>query len=403
MESFNYEVVQPNGKSKSGTIEAQNLEAAKAKLSSDGSLIVKLAQANALNKDIDIHIGKAVKPRELGVFCRQFESILNAGVTVIAALDMLANQTENKAFKKAIKSVSNEVQRGETLADAMSHYPKIFPEIMIHMVSAGEASGSMDTTFSRLAEHFEKDAHLKGMIMKSMIYPIILIIVIIVVVAIMMIKIVPTFTESFDDLGGGELPAITKFVMSVSDFFVNYWYVMILGVAGIILAYTAVKKTESGAMLIGRIALKIPLFGTLSIKTASARLTRTLSTLMASGIQMVDAVEIVRKIMTNEVVKQALKKAEEDVTHGLPLSKPLTDSGVFPPVVSHMIEIGEQTGNMEDMLDKIADYYDDEVEMATEALMAALEPIIIVIMAIVVVPIVLAIMLPIYSMYNNIG
>lgn len=403
MENFNYEIVQPSGKTKTGTLEAPNLEAAKAKLSSNGSLIVKIAPANALNKDLDIHIGKAVKPRELGVFCRQFESILNAGVTVITALDMLSNQTENKSFKNAIKNVSSEVQRGETLADAMSHYPKIFPEIMIHMVSAGEASGSMDTTFSRLAEHFEKDAHLKGMIVKSMIYPIILILVIVVVVAIMMIKIVPTFTASFDDLGGGELPAITKFVMSVSDFFVDYWYVMLLIVAGIVVAFKAIKNTDSGAMLIGRIALKIPLFGTLTIKTASARLTRTLSTLMASGIQMVDAVAIVRKIMTNEVVKRALKKAEDDVTHGLPLSKPLTESGVFPPVVCHMIEIGEQTGNMEDMLDKIADYYDDEVEMATESLMAALEPIIIVIMAVVVVPIILAIMLPIYSMYDSIG
>ena len=403
MESFNYEVVLPDGKSKTGTIEAQNLEAAKAKLSSNGNLIVNIAQANALNKDLDIHIGKAVKARELGVFCRQFESILNAGVPVITALDMLSNQTENKTFKNTIKNVSGEVQRGETLADAMSHYPKIFPEIMIHMIAAGEASGSMDTTLDRLAGHFEKDAHLRGMIMKSMIYPIILILVIIVVVAIMMIKIVPTFTSSFDELGGGELPGITKFVMSVSDFFVDYWYIMLLIIAGVAVAFTAFKKTDTGAMIVGRIALKLPLVGTLSVKTASARLARTLSTLMASGIQMVDAVAIVRKIMTNEVVKRALKKAEEDVTHGLPLSKPLTESGVFPPVVCHMIEIGEQTGNIEDMLDKIADYYDDEVEMATEALMSALEPIIIIIMAVVVVPIILAIMLPIYCMYDSIG
>lgn len=178
---------------------------------------------------------------------------------------------------------------------------------------------------------------------------------------------------------------------------------MLLIIAGIAVAFTAFKKTDTGAMIVGRIALKLPLVGTLSVKTASARLARTLSTLMASGIQMVDAVAIVRKIMTNEVVKRALKKAEEDVTHGLPLSKPLTESGVFPPVVCHMIEIGEQTGNIEDMLDKIADYYDDEVETATEALMSALEPIIIIIMAVVVVPIILAIMLPIYSMYDSIG
>lgn len=402
MESYKYEVVGPDGKTKTGTLEAVNLEMATAELKSGGNLIVSIARASALNKDLDIHIGKLVKPRELSVFCRQFESVLNAGVTVIAALDMLAQQTENKAFRRAIEEVRNAVQKGETLADAMSMYPKIFPEIMIHMVAAGEASGSLDTAFDRMAGHFEKDAHLRGMIVKSLIYPVILILVIIVVVAVMMIKIVPTFTASFDEVGG-ELPAITKAVMAVSDFMVGSWYIMLLVAVGIVLFVRAFKKTERGAMLFGRLALKIPLFGNLSIKTASARLTSTLSTLLASGIQMVDAVHIVGRIMSNEVVKRALKKAEEDVTHGIPLSKPLAESGVFPPMVYHMIEIGEETGNMEDMLDKISNYYDDEVEMATQSLMAAMEPLIIVLMAVVVVPIILAVMMPMYSLYDSIG
>lgn len=403
MESYKYEIVGADGKTKSGTIDASSLEAATAELKTGGNLIVSIGRATALNKDLDIHIGKPVKARELSVFCRQFESVLNAGVTVIAALEMLGQQTENKPFKKAIEEVAASVQKGETLADAMAAHPKIFPEIMIHMVAAGEASGSLDTAFDRMAGHFEKDAHLRALIVKSMIYPIILILVIVVVVAVMMIKIVPTFTASFDELGSGELPAITKMVMGVSDFMVGSWYILLLIAVGIGLFIRAFKKTDSGALLFGKLALKLPLFGVLTIKTASARLTSTLSTLLASGIQMVDAVHIVRKVMGNEIVKRALKKAEEDVMHGVPLSKPLSDSGVFPPMVCHMIEIGEETGNMEDMLDKISSYYDEEVEMATQSLVAALEPLIIVIMALVVVPIVLAIMMPMYSMYNNIG
>lgn len=401
MAVYKYEIILSSGKSKNGTIEAPNMEAAAVELKEGGSLIVSLALAGALNKDVEIHIGKAVKPRELSVFCRQFQSVLHAGVTVIAALEMLAEQTENKTFQKTIVEVRDSVQKGETLADAVGEHPKIFPDIMIHMIAAGEASGSLEQTFDRLAEHFEKDAHLKALVGKSMIYPIVLVVVIIAVVAIMMIKIVPTFTATFDELDA-ELPAITLAVMGVSDFLVNRGYIILLVVAAAAFLIREVKKTENGALFFGRMGLKMPLFGKLAIKTAAARLTRTLSTLMNSGIRMVDAIHIVGQIMTNEAVRRVLERAEEDVTHGIPLSKPLEESGVFPPMVYHMIGIGEETGNMEEMLDKIADYYDEEVEMATQSLVAALEPLIIVVMALVVVPIILAVMMPMFSLYSAI-
>ena len=359
-------------------------------------------RANAFNKDLEIHIGKAVSVREMSVFCRQFESVLNAGVTVVEALDMLSEQTENKPFANAIAEVRDSVQRGETLAVAMAEHPKIFPNLMVQMVAAGESSGGLDKAFSRVGSQFEKEAHLKGLIIKSAIYPVILILVIIVVVAIMMIKIVPTFTSQFDEVGG-KLPGITLAVMAVSDFFVHSWYFLVAIIAGIAIFIHAWKKTESGAHMLGKFILKVPLVGPLSIKTASSRMTRTLSTLMGSGVQLVDALGLVTEMMGNAVVKQALKDATEEVSRGIPLSKPLADSGVFPPMVYHMIEIGEETGNMEDMLDKVAAYYDEEVESATEALLAAMEPLIIIVMAVVVVPIVLAIMMPMYSLYDSIG
>lgn len=402
MASYKYEIIGPDGKAKSGTIEAASMEVATAELKAGGSVVVSITRANAFNKDLEIHIGKAVSVRELSVFCRQFESVLNAGVTVIEALNMLAEQTENKQFRAALEDVRDSVQKGETLSHAMGQHPKIFPDLMVRMIEAGETSGGLDKAFNRVGSQFEKEAHLKGLIIKSAIYPIILVVVIIVIVAIMMIKIVPTFTESFDEVGG-QLPGITRAVMGVSDFFVHSWYFMVLGVAAFVVFIKALQKTENGALFLGRLGLHLPLVGQLNIKTASARMTRTLSTLMGSGIQLVDALHLVTDMMSNEIVKRVLRKAEEEVTHGIPLSKPLADSEVFPPMVYHMIEIGEETGNMEDMLDKIAEYYDEEVEMATQTLLAAMEPMIIIIMALVVVPIVLAIMMPMYSLYDSIG
>ncbi|MCI6242174.1 MAG: type II secretion system F family protein [Agathobacter sp.] len=402
MPSYKYEIIGPDGKPQSGQIDAINIEAASGELKAGGSVIVSISKANALNKDIDIHIGKAVSVRELSVFCRQFESVLNAGVTVIEALSMLAEQTENKSFKSALEDVRDAVQKGETLAAAMSEHPKIFPPLMIQMIAAGETSGGLDKALNRMGTSFEKDAHLKGLIVKSAIYPCILILVIIVVVAIMMIKIVPTFTESFDEVGG-QLPGITLAVMAVSDFFVNSWYIMLIVLVAVVLFLKEFKKTSVGAELFGKLGLKAPLFGKLNIKTACARMTRTLATLLASGIQLVDAIRLVAEMMSNAIVKHALEEAQEEVTRGISLSKPLADSGVFPPMVYHMIEIGEETGNMEDMLDKVSEYYEDEVEMETQSLLAAMEPLIIIIMACVVVPIVLAIMMPMYTLYNNIG
>lgn len=401
MATYKYEIVKPNGKSKKGTIEAKDEESAKNQLRSDGSFLIACSKASALESDIQISIGSPVKGQEMSVFFRQMQSVIHAGVTIIDALDMLQESTSNKVFKKALVEIRDMVQRGETLSSAMKKYPKIFSEIMVYMVEAGEASGNLEVAFDRLATQSEKSSHTKGLIKKAMIYPIVLLVVVVIIVGVMMIMIIPNLQESIAATGG-ELPLITQIVIGISNFMVNYWYLLLLSVVLLVLLLRAVKKTEHGAMLFGKFALHAPLFGNLNVKSASATFTRTMSTLMASGIQTIDALEIATNVASNAVIKDALRKTKKEVEVGVPMSKPLEESGVFPTMMYQMIRIGEETGNMEEMLDKVADYYEEEVELATSGLVAAMEPLMIVVMAGVVVPIVLAIYLPMLQIQNNI-
>ena len=399
MATYKYEVIQADGTKRTGTIEAASQDVALADLKAGGNFVTSLTLGSALDKDFSIQIGAPVSTRELSVFCRQFQSLLTSGVTAVDAVDMLGQQSENKVFKAALEDIKDKIEQGETIAQAFSVYPKIFPDIMVQMIAAGEASGALETAFDRVGKQFETDARTAGAVKKALIYPIVLICVIIGVVIVMMVYIVPNFTSSFAEVGA-ELPGITKAVMAVSDFFVQKWYIMLGAIIALVVTIKAVGATDKGAVLFGRLALKAPLFGNLTIKTASARLCSNMSTLMASGITMVEAVGIVEKLMDNRVVKDTMKDAKKEVEIGVPLSVPLEQSGVFPPMVYQMIRIGEETGNMESMLDKISDYYDEEVQMATESLLAAMEPLIIIVMAGVVVPIILAILMPMFSMYS---
>ncbi|MEG1992545.1 MAG: type II secretion system F family protein [Acetivibrio sp.] len=402
MPFFDYVVIQKSGKEKKGSIEAGNEETAKRILKEEGYLPISIVPQSTMNKDINFKIGSGVKPRELATFCKQFETILGAGVTVINALEMLSEEIDNKILKNAIQNVQLNVEKGETLAGAMRLQGKVFPTILIDMIAAGEASGSLDNSFGRMSNHFTKENRLKAIIAKAMVYPCILLVVIIGVVAVMMIKIVPQFMESFEQLDA-ELPAITQVVIGVSNVLKDRWWVIVLLAVGTFFAIRQLKKTRTGALFFGRLELKIPLLGNLTIKTASARFTRTLSTLLGAGISLIDAVDIVGRTMSNAIIKKVMEEAKEDVMRGVPLSKPLEASGVFPAMVYHMTKIGEETGNMEEMLDQISNYYDEEVEIATEALTAAMEPMIIVVMAVLVVPIILAIMMPMMSIYSAAG
>ena len=399
MAAFNYVAVDANGKQKKGTLEAANEAAARNSLKAEGLIPISVEIPNALNRDIEISIGKKVKSRDLSVFCKQFESILHAGVTVIQALQMITDQVTNKYLKKALDQTRILVEKGESLADAMRAQEGIFPDMLLNMVEAGEASGSLETSFQRMAEQFEKDSKTSSMIKQAMIYPIVLLVVVAGVVVLMLTYIIPQFKETLEG-AGMDLPAITKAVMAMSDGLIKWWWLVGIIIVALVVGFRVWSKTETGAIVLGRVLLRIPVVGDLQIKSAAARLARTLSTLMASGIPMVDAISIVTKLMSNRIVQKVMEEARGEVERGTPLSVPLRDSGVFPPLLYNMAAIGEETGNMEEMLEHAADFYEEEVENATKAVTAIMEPVIIVLMAGVVVPIMFAIMAPMMSMYT---
>ncbi|WP_097015830.1 type II secretion system F family protein [Anaerocolumna aminovalerica] len=402
MNSYSYLVINKKGKVQKGSIEAIDEEKAKFLLKAEGFLPVSLEKQSFLNKDINITVGNPVKSRDLSVFCRQFVSILTAGVSVVNALDLLTQQTENKVLSEAIKEVQTSVEKGEGLADAMREQKKVFPSILTNMVKAGEASGDLETVFERLAIHFEKETKLKLQMKKALIYPIIVGLVAVAVLVVMMLFVVPNFMAMFTDMNI-DMPFMTRLVIRVSDFMVTRWYVLIVVAACIIIGFSLYKKSTAGRETLGRIAYKVPFYGKFIMKSISARLTRTLCTLLAAGIPVIEALDITARTMDNVVAKDALLLAKEDVAKGIPLSIPIKNAGIFPPMLYQMIKIGEESGDIESMLEKVADYYDEEVEAAAQRLTAVLEPAIIIFLAFVVGIIIMAIMQPMLAMYEGLG
>ena len=397
MAQYNYKAMDKSGKAKKGSIEAINLEKAKDKLKSEGLIIQDIKEQGAGKKG---H-GKKVKNKDLAVFCKQFASILNAGVTIIAALEMLSEQMENKTLKVALQEAQAYVQKGGTLADAFKINPKVFPPIMVNMVAAGEMSGNLEVCFERLTAHFESANALTSKVKSAITYPIVILVVVIAVVIVLLVAVIPQFTQMFEDLGS-QLPAMTQMLVNLSEFLKTKWYIVVAVVVALVFGFRAFGKTEPGSLLYAKIALKFPLFGNLVVKSSAATFARTMSTLMASGISLIDAVEQVAKMINNRIIREALLDAKVQVSKGVPLSKPLRDCGLFPPMLPQMTRIGEETGNIEDMMDKVADYYEMEVSDATDALTSILEPVIIVIMAVVVGTVVIAIYSPMLSMYDAI-
>ena len=403
MPSFGYVAVNPLGKIKKGSIEAEDLEQARAFLKRSDLTAIELKEQGILTKDIDLPFLNRVKARDLGVFCRQFVSIVSAGIPIYAALTMLASQTQNVRLKKAILDTHSQIEKGESLSDALRlHSPDIFPAMMINMVAAGEASGNLEKAFARLADHFEKGSRIRGAVKKAMVYPTIVLVVVIAVVALMMVMVIPSFTSVFVDMDM-ELPWVTKIVMGFSDWMVLHWWKLFLVIFGVVFLLILFGKTDKGRHFFGKLMMKLPLFGDMTIKSASANFARTLSTLVSSGLPMLDSLEITAKNMNNIYFKEAVLYCRDEAATGANLSTPLENSSLFPPMVYHMTGIGEETGDLEEMLDRLADYYDEEVEAATKALIAALEPAIILLMAGIVGIVVCAILLPMFSMYDALG
>lgn len=399
MAEFTYRAISKNGKEIRGKVESDNLEKAKKELQSRDLYLTEISEAGMLQKDIDLNIGQKIKIRDLCLFCRQFVSLQRAGVTIVETLKMLSEATENKFFSKTLTNVRVNVEKGETLADSLE-MEGVFPTLMIKMTSAGEASGSLDVAYERLAVQFERQAKIRGLIKKASIYPIIVCIVAVAVVIVLLNVVVPSFAEMFVEMDV-EMPGITVFVMNASDFMKQYWFILIAVIALLVFGFKWFKSTPRGEGIVAKIALKLPLIGSLIVKQSAANLARTLSTMIAAGISLVEAVDITAGTMSNYYYREALLQAKESIISGVPLSVPLKECGMFPPMVYHMARIGEESGSMEEMLSKLADYYEEEVENATASMMAALEPMIIIILAVIVIGIIGAVLAPMLSMYEG--
>jgi type IV pilus assembly protein PilC len=362
-------------------------------------------QEKALAQGLLASLGGGVKDKDLVVFTRQFSTMINAGLPLVQCLDILSTQSENKFLGKAVGEIKLDVEGGSTFADALKRHPKVFDDLYVNMVHAGEVGGLLDTILLRLAKHIEKAMKLKSAIKSAMVYPSAIIGVAVIVITILMIWVIPIFAKMFTDLSGGKvgLPGPTQFVIGLSEFMQYYIIYIIMALGGIVYAVKRYYKTAKGRLVIDRLLLKTPVIGVLIRKASVAKFTRTLGTLITSGVPIMDGLMITAKTSGNKIVENAILGARQSISGGKTLADPLSKSDVFPKMVTHMISVGESTGALDAMLGKIADFYDDEVDQAVASLTALLEPMMMVFLGVVIGFIVIAMYLPIFKMASVIG
>lgn len=397
MPGFNYTAIDRNGKRVRSSLDASSIETAKSSLRGAGYTILDIKEQTTLNRDIEIPFLGKPKAKDMAVFCRQFVSILRAGVSVASVLSMLGQQTGNKKLRAAIREMQADVEKGESLATSMRRHPKIFPAILVNMVSAGEASGNLEESFRQMELYFERSKRTKSKVTSAMIYPCVLIVVMIVVLIVMMTKIIPNFLKTFEDMDA-ELPKLTQGVMAVCEWFESWWWVPLLVLAALIVGGVLFHRTDKGKHFFGWLARKTPVVGNLTVKTACATFCRTMEVLIGSGLTLTDSMDLAASNMGNIYYLEAIRDARGMVAEGTPLRESLVRTGIFPPMVSNLVGVGEETGDLQSMMGKVADYYDEEVDEATKKLLNLMEPAIIIFMAVFVVIIVLAIYLPMINM-----
>ena len=397
MPGFNYTAIDRNGKRVRSSLEASSIETAKSSLRGAGYTILDIKEQTTLNRDIEIPFLGNPKAKDMAVFCRQFVSILRAGVSVASVLAMLGQQTGNKKLRAAIREMQADVEKGESLAVSMRRHPKIFPAILVNMVAAGEASGNLEESFRQMELYFDRSKRTKSKVTSAMIYPCVLIVVMIVVLIVMMTKIIPNFLKTFEDMDA-ELPKLTRGVMAVCEWFESWWWVPLLVLVALIVGGVLFHRTDKGKHFFGWLARKTPVVGNLTVKTACATFCRTMEVLIGSGLTLTDSMDLAASNMGNIYYLEAIRDARALVAEGTPLRESLLRTGLFPPMVSNLVGVGEETGDLQSMMGKVADYYDEEVDEATKKLLNLMEPAIIIFMAVFVVIIVLAIYLPMINM-----
>jgi len=345
--------------------------------------------------------GSKLGTKELAIFTRQFATMINAGLALMDCLETLKEQVTKPGFKTILTEVMEDIEGGATLADALTRHKKSFSDLYVNMVAAGEAGGALDTILLRLASYLEKSAEITRKIKGAMIYPAMIVIVTIGAIAILLIVVIPVFASMYAGMGA-ELPGLTRIILTISSVLRKYFLIIIAVIIALVVAFKMYSRTKNGRLTIDRTMLKIPVFGDLSKKTALARFSRTLATLLASGVNILDALEITGKTAGNKVVENAIMAARESIKEGETIAAPLAkEKSIFPPMVIQMVSIGEATGGIDEMLNKVADFYDSEVDTAVDNLMSALEPIIVVFLGVVVGFIVVAMYLPIFKLAST--
>lgn len=404
MATFAYVGRTRSGAVKKGELTAKSKDEAVDQLRKQSVVVTSLEEKTGKG-GFNLSFGSGLTDKDLVVFTRQFGTMINAGLPLVQCLEILSTQSENKVLRETIGEVKNQVEAGSTFSDALRRHPKVFDELYVNMVHSGEVGGLLDTILTRLAKHIEKAMKLKGQIKSAMIYPAAILGVAAIVITVLMIWVIPIFAKMFDELSGGKmgLPGPTQLVIDISNAFQSFWYI---GIGIIVMGITGVKKyyaTPNGRMAIDKFLLKTPVFGDLIRKASVAKFTRTLGTLLSSGVPLLDGLTICAKTSGNKVIEEALVNARVSISGGKTIAEPLTQSQVFPKMVTHMIAVGESTGALDAMLGKIADFYEDEVDQAVASLTSLLEPVMMVFLGVVIGFIVIAMYLPIFQMASAIG
>jgi type IV pilus assembly protein PilC len=403
MPTFQYTVRDSTGAIRSGTSEAENQDILRRRLQEQGFQVSDVKQTAAAKKQAAGGGWGRVKLNDLSIFCRQFSTMIDAGVSLVRALDVLGEQTANPKLKRIIREIQTEVESGQTLSKSMQKYPKVFNNLFIGLIRAGEVGGVLEEALQRLSHFLEKDMELRRKVKAALTYPAIVVVVAILIVLGLCTFIVPKFIELFKDLGVRELPAMTQFLVDFSDFLKSKWYI---GLGIVIFIWVAIKyfgTTKVGRRVIDRVKLKIPVFGKLSHKICLARFSRTLSTLLVSGVPILQAMETVAGTVGNEIISEAVMNARARIREGDRINDPLEKSRMFPPMVVHMISIGEESGALDQMLSKIAEFYEGEVDSSLQSLTSAIEPVMIVFLGVCVGFIVIAMFLPLINVIQNLS
>jgi len=402
MPQFEWQGKTARGESRSGTLKADSEAILRATLRRDGIIITKVVEKKGGEKVEKYNANKKIKPLAVVLFTRQLATMITSGLPLVQSLDILSNQIEDKNLRGIVREIKAKIEGGSRFADALRDYPKCFDELYVNLVVAGEEGGMLDTVLNRLAIYMEKIEKLKKKIKSAMIYPISIIVVAIGVVMVLLIFVIPVFEGMFKDMGA-ELPAPTQIVINLSKFVKSYIIHMIIALGIGVFLFRRYYRTESGRRSVDRLVLKVPVFGVLALKSSVARVTRTLATLLSSGVAILESLVIVARVAKNKIIEDALIVARARISEGKSMSEPLQDSGIFPPMVVQMVQVGESTGALDNMLNKIADFYEEDVDNLVTNLTSLMEPIIMMFLGVILGGLIIAMYLPIFKLGQVVG